>query len=158
MEANRKLVQEQWDAVNRGDMTAAAAYFAEDTRNHGRPVGRVGVLAVLSDIQTTFPDVQFRVMEIVAEGEWVVMRGIFSGTHQGIGRLPVNGGMLVGVPPTGRHFEVQHLHMLQVRGGKIVEHFANRDDLGMAKQLGWIPPTPTYLIKMARAKRRAKRS
>jgi hypothetical protein len=25
-------------------------------------------------------------------------------------------------------------------------------------QLGWIPPTPTYLFKMARAKRRAKRS
>jgi predicted ester cyclase len=63
----------------------------------------------------------------------------FSGTHQGIGRLPVNGGMLVGVPPAGRHFEVQqHLHMLQVRRGKIVEHFANRDDLGMMQQLGLI--------------------
>jgi hypothetical protein len=38
------------------------------------------------------------------------------------------------------------------------EHWANRDDLGMGKQLGWVPPTPVYLIKMARAKRRAKRS
>jgi len=28
----------------------------------------------------------------------------------------------------------------------------------MARQLGWIPPTPAYLLKMARAKRRAKRS
>jgi predicted ester cyclase len=111
-------------------MAAAAAYFAEDTRNHGRPVGRMGLLAVLNDIQTTFPDVRFKVMDIVAEGEWVVVRGIVSGTHQGIGRLPVNGGMLVGVPPTRRHFEVQHIHMLQVHEGKIVEHFANRDDLG----------------------------
>jgi hypothetical protein len=42
--------------------------------------------------------------------------------------------------------------------GRIAEHWANRDDLGMAKQLGWIPPTPAYLLKMARAKRRAKRS
>src|SRR5215472_15953627 len=32
------------------------------------------------------------------------------------------------------------------------------DDLGMARQLGWIPPTPAYLLKMALAKRRAKRS
>ena len=38
-----------------------------------------------------------------------------------------------------------------------LEHWANRDDLGMARQLGWIPPTPAYLLKMARAKRRAKR-
>jgi predicted ester cyclase len=82
-------------------MAAAAAYFAENTHNHGRPVGRAGLLAVLDDIQTTFPDVQFKLIEAVAEGEWVVVRGIFSGTHSGIGRLPVNGGMLVGVPSTG---------------------------------------------------------
>lgn len=47
--------------------------------------------------------------------------------------------MLVQVPPTGRHFEVQHIHMLQLRAGKIVEHFANRDDLGMMQQLGLLP-------------------
>ena len=35
----------------------------------------------------------------------------------------------------------------------IIEHWANRDDLGMAKELGWVPPTPAYLFKMARAKR-----
>ena len=26
--------------------------------------------------------------------------------------------------------------------GRIIEHWANRDDLGMARQLGWIPPYP----------------
>ena len=31
-------------------------------------------------------------------------------------------------------------------------------DLGTGRQLGWIPPTPFYLIKMARAKRQAMRS
>ncbi|MGH7895522.1 MAG: hypothetical protein ACREQL_12700 [Candidatus Binatia bacterium] len=49
-EANRRLVQQWWDAVNGGDMVAAAEFFAEDTRNHGRPVGRPGILAVLKDI------------------------------------------------------------------------------------------------------------
>jgi len=120
-------------------MAAAAGFFAEDTRNHGRAVGRAGVLAVLKDIQTTFPDVHFTPIEFVADGEWVVVRGRFSGTHHGVGRLPVSGGMLVGVQPTGRHFEVQHIHMMQVSGGKIIEHFANRDDLGMMQQLGLLP-------------------
>ena len=138
-ETNRKLIQDQWDSFNRGDMAAAAEFFAEDTRNHGRPVGRAGVVAVLKDIQTTFPDVHFASLEWVAEGEWASVRGMFSGTHRGIGRIPVNGGMLVGVQPTGRHFEVQHIHMFQVRGGKIIEHFANRDDLGMMQQLGLLP-------------------
>jgi predicted ester cyclase len=88
LEANRKLVREQWDAFNRGDMAAAAACFAEDTRNHGQPVGRAGVLAVLTDIQATFPDVRLKPVETVAEGEWVVVRGIFSGTHRGWAAYP----------------------------------------------------------------------
>lgn len=55
LEANRKLVEQYLDAFNQGDMAAAAEFFAEDTRNFGRPVGRKGVLAVLKDIQETFP-------------------------------------------------------------------------------------------------------
>jgi steroid delta-isomerase-like uncharacterized protein len=145
-DANRKLVQQYWDAFNQGDMAAAAEFFAEDTHNHGRPVGRAGLLAVMKDIQETFPDIRFTPLQSMVEGEWVAVRGTFSGTHRGVGRLPVNGGMLVGVPPTGRHFEVQHIHLLQLRGGKIIEHFANRDDLGMMKQLGLLP-TPDSDVK-----------
>lgn len=48
-------------------------------------------------------------------------------------------------------------HWLRFRDGKIIEHWATRDDVGQAKQLGWIPPTPAYLIRMAVAKRRADR-
>ena len=137
--ANLSLVQRQHDAFNSGDMNAAAEFFAEDSRNHGRQVGRAGVRAVLNDIQGTFPDVQLTIQNFVVDGEWVVVRCTFSGTHRGVGRIPVNGGMLVGVQPTGKRFEVQHIHMYQLQNGKIVEHFANRDDLGMMQQLGLLP-------------------
>jgi predicted ester cyclase len=138
--ANLFLVQQEHEALNSGDMNAAAEIFAEDSRNHGRQVGRAGVRAVLNDIQSTFPDFQMTILNSVVEGEWVVVRCTFSGTHRGVGRIPVNGGMLVGVQPTGMRFEVQHIHMYQLRNGKIVEHFANRDDLGMMRQLGLLPP------------------
>lgn len=138
--ANLFLVQQEHEALNSGDMNAAAEIFAEDCRNHGRQVGRAGVRAVLNDIQSTFPDFQMTILNSVVEGEWVVVRCTFSGTHRGVGRIPVNGGMLVGVQPTGMRFEVQHIHMYQLRNGKIVEHFANRDDLGMMRQLGLLPP------------------
>jgi hypothetical protein len=40
----------------------------------------------------------------------------------------------------------------------MIEHWANRDDLGTAEQAGWVPPTPLYLLRMALAKRRARRA
>jgi hypothetical protein len=35
-----------------------------------------------------------------------------------------------------------HIHWYKVRNGKIVEHTANRDDIGMMRQLGLLPPAP----------------
>jgi hypothetical protein len=61
-------------------------------------------------------------------------------------------------PPTNKTFATTQSHWFRIEDGTIVQHWANRDDIGTAKQLGWIPPTPVYLVKMALAKRRAKRS
>ena len=61
-------------------------------------------------------------------------------------------------PPTNRTFATTQSHWFRIGDGKILEHWANRDDLGMATQLGWIPPKPPYIVKMIRAKRRAQRS
>ena len=61
-------------------------------------------------------------------------------------------------PPTHKTFAMTQSHWFRIEDGQITEHWSNRDDLGMARQLGWIPPTPAYLFNMARANRRAKRS
>lgn len=134
------MAEQFHEAFNRGDLDAAAACFAEDCRNHGRPVGRAGVRKVLGEIKSNFPDARMTPLNSVAEGEWVVVRCTHTGTHRGTSNLPVDGGMLVGVKPTGRSFEVQHMHMYRLLGGKIAEHFANRDDIGMVRQLGLLPP------------------
>jgi predicted ester cyclase len=51
--------------------------------------------------------------------------------------------MLLGVQPTRGSFETQHIHMYRVLNGKIAEHYANRDDVGMMRQLGLLPPPPS---------------
>ena len=61
-------------------------------------------------------------------------------------------------PPTGRTFAMTQSHWFRLEDGLIIEHWANRDDLSIARQLGWIPPSPAFLFKMARAKRRALRT
>ena len=45
-------------------------------------------------------------------------------------------------PPTGRTFAMTQSHWFLLADGRITEHWANRDDLGMARQLGWIRPRP----------------
>lgn len=134
--ANEAAVRAQHDAFNRHDFQAGAQAFAPLFSNHGQEVPREAVVAVWTDIFTRFPDARLDVLDLVASGEWVVVRNAYSGTHLGVGQLPVDGGFLVGVPPTGRHFSVQHIHMYRLQNGVVVEHRACRDDLDMMGQLG----------------------
>ncbi|MGZ8212455.1 MAG: ester cyclase, partial [Burkholderiales bacterium] len=53
------------------------------------------------------------------------------------------GGMLTGVPATGKSVEVLQFHSFRIAGDRIAEHSAVRDDLGMCKQLGLIKPPHT---------------
>lgn len=61
-------------------------------------------------------------------------------------------------PPTGRSFAASQTHWFRLAEGQVIEHWANRDDLGTAQQLGWMPPTPVFLMRMALATRRARRA
>jgi predicted ester cyclase len=141
---NAAVIRAEHDKLNRGDWQAAAEEYAEDARNFGRPVGRGGVRQVLEDIHRTFPDMRLEIVDLVAIGDAVIVRCKFSGTHDGVGQLPVNGGLLVGVAPTHKHFEVQHIHWYQLRDRKIVDHYATRDDIGMMQQLGLLPAPPPF--------------
>lgn len=94
---------------------------------------------MLTDLRTMFPDYRHDLVEITATGDVVVSRNKVSGTHRGVGGIPVEGGMLVGVPSTGRHFVVQHIHWWRFKEGLIVEHYACRDDVEMMQQLGLLP-------------------
>ena len=137
---NQEVVRRYYEAINRGNAEAAAAEFAEDAKNFGRPVGRKGIQDRLVDIFTTFPDWKMEILEAVASGNVVVVRSRVSGTHRGVSKMPLN-GLPVGTAPTGKRFEVTHMHWHTLRDGKIVEHYANRDDLGMLQQLGLLPPS-----------------
>ena len=58
------------------------------------------------------------------------------------------------MPPTGKAFAITQTHWFRTRDGVITEHWANRDDLAMARQAGWVPPSPGFLLRAAIAKRR----
>ncbi len=136
MTASEQIVRAMHEAFDRHDFEAAAGYIAPDAKNHGEIVGRQGFQFVWGDIATRSPDVKLEILDIVANDEWVVTRNRYSGTHTGVGRIPVDGGFLAGVAPTLKNFSVQHIHMYRVDNGLTTEHWANRDDILMMEQLG----------------------
>ena len=132
----RRLYEE---GINRQDAVAAAAFYADDAKNHGRAVGRSGMQKVFEGLFSVFPDFHYRIEEVTSAGDRVVCKVVMTGTHRGQPALPeVFSGMLKGVAPTGERVEVLHFHSFRIRGGQIAEHAAVRDDLGMLIQLGLV--------------------
>jgi predicted ester cyclase len=110
-------------------------------------------------LRGAFADLRFDIHEVAAERDLVVVHLTMAGRQVGpFVEYDADARVRNAFPPTGRSFATTQSHWLRVRDGKVVEHWANRDDLGMALQLGWVPPTPVFLLRMALAKRRAARA
>jgi steroid delta-isomerase-like uncharacterized protein len=139
---NEAVIRRHHDAINAGDVAAAAALYADEVINNGNAVNRARLFSIMQDNARTFPDWNMRIDRLIARGDEVVVLMTVSGTHRGVSQRPVNGGVYLGVAPTGKHFSVLHTHWFRVKDGLIVEHRATRDDLGMSRQLGLLPPAP----------------
>lgn len=110
-------------------------------------------------LRGAYAELRWEIHEVVTERDLVVVHCTMRGRHVGdFVAYDEHGDVEEVFPPTGEQFASTQTHWLRVADGKLVEHWANRDDLGTAKQLGWVPPTPVYLVRMALAKRRAKRA
>jgi predicted ester cyclase len=110
-------------------------------------------------LRDAFAELRWEVHDAVAEGNLVVVHCTMSGVHVRP-FAEYDEDALVGqvFPPTGRRFSTTQTHWLRVADGQVIEHWANRDDLGMALQLGWVPPKPLYLLRSLVARHRARRT
>jgi predicted ester cyclase len=130
----RRHLEELW---NNGQLDRINDFFAEGFMNFGQQYQDVRPILnhIISVWRTAFPDLHFAVDSMVSEGDVVMCEVSFQGTHLGDFQLipPLEGPTL---PPNGKAFKVKHIHRFRVKEGKIVEHFAVRDDLGMFRQLG----------------------
>ena len=139
---NEAVIRRHHDAINAGDVAAAAAFYGDEVRNNGNAVNRARLSAIMQDNARTFPDWKMTIDRLIARGDEVVVLMTVTGTHKGVSQRPVNGGVYLGVAPTGKSFSVLHTHWFKLKDGLIVEHRATRDDLGMSRQLGLLPPAP----------------
>lgn len=127
----RKFLEE---VINQNRMDRATDLVAEDFVEldplPGQRQGREGLKEVLGMMRAAFPDIHWAVEEMVAEGDKVVTRFTWTGTHRGV---------FLGVPATGKSVSVKGVVIDQLAGGKMSNSRILMDGLGMMQQLGVVP-------------------
>jgi predicted ester cyclase len=124
-----------------------------------RVPGPAGFYSTALWLRAAFADLRYDIHHAVDAGDLVAVNSTMTGRHVAAWAVYTADGAVDTVfPPTNKACAMTQSHWFRIEDGVIIEHWANRDDLGMARQLGWIPPTPAYLFKMARAKRSAMRA
>src|SRR6476620_9883283 len=92
--------------------------------------GPAGYLSIIQMMREGFPDIQWTLEEMIAEGDKVAARFTMRGTHL---------GTFFGVPSTGKKIEVQAMNFYRFSDGQIVEERGQPDLLGLLQQIGAVP-------------------
>ena len=137
-QANKSLVIRSYEEVlNTGELATVNELVHPQYVNHeageGGSGGPDGFRQTVSRLRAGFSDLRFGIEDVIAEGDRVVVRGAFQGTHY---------GEFNSIPATGRRVSVQQVHIFRITDGLVVEHWACRDDLGALRQLGVLSDLP----------------
>ena len=130
---HRAFAERFYHEWNCGNMEAVYDMLAPDIVDHAASegeAGREGVRQVLDTVRRAFPDHHYTVEDVISEGDKFAVRLTATGTHL---------GDFFGIPPTGRHATWTETRIVRVVDGKVVDHWANTDSLGMLRQLGVLP-------------------
>jgi steroid delta-isomerase-like uncharacterized protein len=130
--AERRIIE----GLNKGDLAIVNELFAADYVYHGpASLGEIrgpeGFKQLMKMIYSGFPDFHMAIEDMVAEGEKVVTRATYSGTHK---------GEFVGIALTGKQVSFTGALIARFVDGKEAEAWEEFDMLSLLQQLGVIPP------------------
>jgi len=133
-EANKSILRRYREAHNQNNMDALDNIVAADLVSHSHlpnvPQGREGGKMVHQASLAAFPDGKTTTNDLVAEGDKVVERFTFVGTHE---------GEFMGIPATGKQITVTGMSIFRIADGKVVEHWGENDGIGTLIQMGVLP-------------------
>jgi steroid delta-isomerase-like uncharacterized protein len=130
----RRFIEE---IINQGRFDSASQFVWEDVVEQvplpGQGPGLEGLNDILRSMRSAFPDLHFAVEEQITEGDKVLTRFEWTGTHN---------GAFIGIPPTGRPVKVWGMVIDRLEDGRIKDTRILMDMLGLMIQLGAFPPPP----------------
>ncbi len=112
------------------DETVDTNFVNHSAANPEEGRGPEDVKRLFAAFRAAFPDGRTTIEDAVAEGDTVVTRWTFHGTHE---------GEFAGIAPTGRRVMLAGINIDRIAGGKFVERWHQMDRLGLMQQLGVIP-------------------
>jgi steroid delta-isomerase-like uncharacterized protein len=127
MEIARRFVAGAWNA---GNLALVDDLIHRDYVVPGVGAGPEAVKKNIITFRTGFPDLQWVIEDVIAEGDKVVLRLTLHGTHL---------GEFHGIPATGKQVTMQEIVIWEVRDGQIRTGWFAFDGLGLRIQLGAIP-------------------
>jgi steroid delta-isomerase-like uncharacterized protein len=132
---NVRVVKETWDAWNAYDIEGLLKLLDEkhvwETDTLPAPVvGRDGYRQAMQMYITAFPDLHFRIDQMLPSGDYVVTRYTATGTHN---------GELMGIQPTRRRAEIHGCTVVEVRNNKASRSWVYWDTGSLLRQLGVMP-------------------
>jgi predicted ester cyclase len=118
-----KMIARRWivDGYGKGD-TAVLYELADATM-----LEEASIPAQIEAFHEAFPDLAARVEEQMAEGDRVMTRAVFTGTHT---------GPLLGIPATGRPLEIGFVQLNSIEDGKVTDIWNDFNPVAILAQLG----------------------
>lgn len=138
----KATIRESVEAVwNEGRLDLLDQLYSADVVRHSPPFPSIEGLsaheASITAIRDAFPDIHLTVHEVVVDGDTVVTRWTWQGTHTG--ESPT-----FGIPPTGKPVTMTGSTLCHNGDdGRTVEEWMYADWLGELQQLGVVPPMGT---------------
>lgn len=136
MSDSREIVRKIEEAWDRNDLRSLDQYFAPDFVPYnavpGLPPGLEGARLAHEAALQSFPDRKVTIEDITGDDELVAVRCRMTGTNRG-------GLAWAGISANGNPVDIQWISLYRFRDGKVVEHRAVMDMLGLMQQLGAIP-------------------
>jgi len=133
---NKESIRRWFDMINKHDLSMINEIVSEDFRANEFGMEFKGPVALKQAFTigfAGFPDLQYTVDDIVAEGDKVAIRYTRTGTHKGEYR---------GFAPKNKWTQVSGAFFYRLVGGKIVEASGYSDRLALFQQIGVSPPAP----------------
>jgi predicted ester cyclase len=122
------------EVVNEGKFEVLDEVLAPNFVDHfaqpGVPPTREGLKQNLIALKKAFPDLRYTIEDAIACGDQVIHRLSATGTMK---------GDFMGIPATGKRASWTEIHIGRGANGRLTEHWAVVDQLGMLVQLGVVP-------------------
>jgi predicted ester cyclase len=133
---NKVICSRLIDAINSGNMALFDEILAPNLVDHqipeNMPQTRDSSKQFVQMSRAAFPDLNYKLDLEVADGDRVLEYVTATGTME---------GDFMGMKASCKKAVWTESHISRVVNGKIVEHWAEGDQVGMLQQLGFMPPS-----------------